>query len=165
LNIINAEREKVVDYLNSLPKENDNFGLIHGDLHLGNFFIDITRNKIAIFDFDDYVYGWFMMDIATLVFDFPVVYPETGNNELVENFITHLLKGYISVKPISDFWINQLPDFLKLLEIGIYMQVYKDYDPEDNESWIGKFMPGRKARIEDGIPYLEINFEQIFRKP
>jgi len=106
-----------------------------------------------------------MMDIATLVFDFPVVYPETGNNELVENFITHLLKGYISVKPISEFWINQLPDFLKLLEIGIYMQVYKDYDPEDNESWIGKFMPGRKARIEDGIPYLEINFEQIFRKP
>ncbi len=82
LAIINAQRGKVVSYLNSLPKENNSFGLIHGDLHLGNFFIDDTENKITIFDFDDCVYGWYMMDIATLVFDFPVVYPQTNEDDL-----------------------------------------------------------------------------------
>ena len=159
--IINAQRGKVVSYLNSLPKENNSFGLIHGDLHLGNFFIDDTENKITIFDFDDCVYGWYMMDIATLVFDFPVVYAQTNEHELTKNFTRHLLNGYISEKPTSMYWIKQLPHFLKLLEIGIYMLVYKDYDPEDNQSWIGKFMLGRKESIENDIPYLDIDFEGI----
>jgi Ser/Thr protein kinase RdoA (MazF antagonist) len=66
LAILNAEREKVVNYLNSLPQELGSFGLIHGDLHLGNFFVDVTGNKITLFDFDDCVYGWFMMDNAIL---------------------------------------------------------------------------------------------------
>ena len=163
LTIIHSERKNIMDYLATLPKDNDSFGLIHGDLHMGNFFIDVAANKITIFDFDDCVYGWFMMDIATLVFDYPVVYPQTSKNQLVEDFFAHLLKGYSSVKPTSDFWVGQLPNFLKLLEIGIYMQVYREHDPADHESWIGKFMKGRKALLENGVPYLDIDFKNIFR--
>jgi Ser/Thr protein kinase RdoA (MazF antagonist) len=155
LSLILSEREKVVSYLRSLPKDVDSFGLIHGDLHMGTFFIDIQV------DFDDCVYGWFMMDIATLIFDYPVVYPPSGENDSVENFIIHLLEGYVSEKPTGKFWINQLPYFLKLLEIGIYLQVYRSHDVQDSESWIGKYMPGRKERIERGELYLDIDFIQI----
>lgn len=166
LAIIKAERDKVVNHLKSLPREENSFGLIHGDLHLGNFFIDVNSNRITIFDFDDCVYGWFMMDIATLVFDYPVVYPpETANNDQTTNFTRHLLNGYLSEKLSSKFWIKQLPYFLKLLEIGIYMLVYKEHDPEDYESWIGKFMHGRKSRIENGVPYLDLDFEEMMRLP
>lgn len=161
LALILSEREKVVEYMQSFSKDIDSFGLIHGDLHMGNFFIDAQVNKITIFDFDDCVYGWFMMDIATLIFDYPVVYPPSGEPDIVENFIIHLLEGYVSEKPTDKFWISQLPYFLKLLEIGIYLQVYKAHDIQDSESWIGKFMSGRKERIERGEPYLDFNFIQF----
>lgn len=56
-----------------------------------------------------------------------------------------------------------MPYFLKLLEIGVHMLVYKDYDASENMSWIGKFMRERKKRIENDIPYVELDFEEIFR--
>jgi Ser/Thr protein kinase RdoA (MazF antagonist) len=160
---INNRREALLNKIDRLPKDNENYGLIHGDLHFGNFFLDIPNKKITIFDFDDSVYSWYMMDIATLLFDILVIYPGTDRGELAANFLSNLLKGYSTEKPISSYWINQIPDFLKLLEIGIYILVYQDYNPEDRQSWVGKFMHGRKSRIEEGIPYIELDFEGVIR--
>jgi len=158
-----SKRGEVLDHLDRLPKGKDSYGLIHGDLHFGNFFIDIPNKEITIFDFDDCVYGWFVMDIATLLFDILVVYQGPDKGELASNFLLNLLKGYTREKLTSIFWISQMPYFLKLLEIGIYMLVYKDYDASDNVSWIGKFMHERKERIENDIPYIELDFGEIFR--
>lgn len=157
-----SKREEVLDYIERLPQSGVSYGLIHGDLHFGNFYIDIPNKKITIFDFDDCVYGWFIMDIATLLFDILVVYQGREEKELASNFLLNLLKGYSKEKSVHLYWISQLPYFLKLLEIGIYMLVYKDYDENDDTSWVGKFMLKRKERIEDGIPYIELDYEKIF---
>ena len=34
---------------------------------------------------------------------------------------------------------------------------------QDRMSWIGKFMYERKKRIENYIPYVELDFGEIFR--
>lgn len=48
--------------------------------------LDVIPNKeITIFDFDDCVYGWFVMDIATLLFDILVVYQGAAKGELASN--------------------------------------------------------------------------------
>ena len=104
-----------------------------------------------------------MDDIATLLFDILVVYQGADKGKLASSFLLNLLKGYTREKLTSIFWISLLPYFLKLLEIGIYMLVYKDYDASDNVSWIGKFMRERKKRIENDIPNIELDFEEIFR--
>jgi Ser/Thr protein kinase RdoA (MazF antagonist) len=158
-----SKKEEVLDHLARLPKGKDCFGLIHGDLHFGNFFMDIPNKEITIFDFDDCVYGWYLMDIATLLFDILVVYQGANKEELASNFLLNLLRGYTREKSFSLFWINQMPYFLKLLEIGIYIQVYQDYDASENVSWIGKFMNERQKRIENDIPYVELDFGEIFR--
>lgn len=163
LTIIRSKREALLDHLSKLPMERDSYGLIHGDLHFGNFFIDISKNKITIFDFDDCAYGWYMMDIATLLFDILVVYQGADKGDLAGIFLLNFLRGYTREKSISPFWINQMPYFLKLLEIGIYLQEYEAYDSSDTVSWVGKFMPARKKRIENDTPYVDINFEEIFR--
>lgn len=160
---IMSKRKEVLDHLERLPQSEDSYGLIHGDLHFGNFYIDIPNKAITIFDFDDCVDGWFVMDIATLLFDILVVYQGTDKEELASSFLLNLLQGYTKEKSISLFWISQLPYFLKLLEIGIYLLVYKDYDTSDNVSWIGKFMVKRKARIENGLPYIDLDYGKIYR--
>ena len=44
-------------------------------------------------------------------------------------------RRYGSEKPLDAFWVAQLPRFLKLLEIGVYAEVYPYYDPADTTSW------------------------------
>ena len=95
-----------------------------------------------------------MDDIATLLFDILVVYQGADKGEFAER---------IHKREVNQHFLDQqLPYFLKLLEIGIYMLVYKDCDVSDNVSWIGKFMHERKKRIENYIPYIELDFEEIF---
>ncbi|MCL1859711.1 MAG: phosphotransferase [Oscillospiraceae bacterium] len=95
-----------------LPRYKDSFGIIHGDMHQGNFFTD--GDKINIIDFGDSIYGWFALDIAislchALWWDRK---DEKGNdytNSIIENFI----RGYLSANQLSDFWISKIPMFMK----------------------------------------------------
>lgn len=48
-------------------KRRDNYGFIHGDLHLGNFIVQ--RERVCVIDFDQLGRGHFCYDIATLMVD------------------------------------------------------------------------------------------------
>lgn len=94
-----------------------------------------------------------------LLFDVLVVYAGLDRARFGAHFLEHLLKGYHSQKPISQFWISQLPHFLKLLEIGVYVMLCRSYDSATADEWVSKFMPGRQQRIEQGVPYVDLDFE------
>ena len=95
-----------------------------------------------------------MDDIATLLFDILVVYQGADKGEFAER---------IHKREVNQHFLDQqLPYFLKLLEIGIYMLVYKDCDVSDNVSWIGKFMRERKKRIENDIPISNLILRRSF---
>ncbi len=163
LTLIWEKRAAVLDHLRTLPKTPDCYGLIHGDFHGGNFLVNDERTAIHVIDFDDCFYGWYMMDIAMHLFDQTVLYSGSDKSEFAVRLWHELLAGYQLEKPLSAFWAAQLPYFLKLLELGLYVQVYRFYDPEksDPDSWVGKFMPGRRARIEQDRPCLEIDFNDL----
>lgn len=55
--------KNLVQELRALPKAPDTFGLIHADLHQGNFFVT-ERGEFVAFDFDDSIYCWFLYDLA-----------------------------------------------------------------------------------------------------
>ena len=52
--------------------------------------------------------------------------------------------------------MRQLPVFVKLLEIGVYTQVERAYESGAEDKWIGKFMPGRRERIMEGVPFIRL---------
>ena len=158
---IQEKRAAVLDILNTLPKDPESYGLIHADLHFANFFVDAARPAFTIFDFDDCAYGWYPMDIAMLLFDILVWHPSPDKQELARGFLANFLKGYLEEKGLRPFWLSRLPHFLKLLEIGIYIQLYPKYDPLDCDEWVGKFMAGRKERLQNDFPYIDLDFEPV----
>jgi Ser/Thr protein kinase RdoA (MazF antagonist) len=162
--IILEKRAQALSIIQSLPKDRDSYGLVHMDLHFGNFFVDMAQQSIQFFDFDDCAYGWYVMDIAMLLFDMLVVYNGLDQQEFGERFLEHVLRGYQSQKPITRFWIRQLPHFLKLLEIGVYVMLYRTYDPSTADAWVSKFMPGRQERIEEDVPYADLDFMSVYDK-
>jgi len=161
--IVAEQQTRIFEYVQTLPKDADCYGMIHADLHGGNFFVDVDTNTITIFDFDDCAYGWFAMDIAMSVFDMLVLYPGPDREAFVTRFLCGYLKGYRAENTLSPFWLGQLPHFLKLLEIGVYAEVYAYHDPADTESWVGRFMANRKYRIEHDVPYIDIDFAHLLQ--
>lgn len=162
--IILEKHRLILDAIAHLPVNPECYGLAHLDLHFGNFFVDAASSKITFFDFDDCGYGWYLMDLAMLLFDVLVVYGGSDREGFGDRFLEHLLRGYLKHKTLDPFWIAQFPLFLKLLEIGLYIMLYRIDDPADLEAWGGKFMPGRKQRIEQEIPYVGLDFNNIFSK-
>jgi Ser/Thr protein kinase RdoA (MazF antagonist) len=158
---VRARLAEVVDRVNAFPRTEEGYGLIHADLHGANFFVDVDSGAITVFDFDDCCYGWYAMDIAMALFDTLVVHPRADEAAFARGFMENYLSGYNRERRLSHFWIERIPDFLKLLEIGVYAQVYWQHDPDDTESWVGKFMPNRRERIEQDVPYVDLPFGEI----
>ncbi len=158
---IAARREAVAAYVRTLPRDRDSYGLIHADLHFANFFVEPASGRITLFDFDDCAYGWYAMDIAMLVFDGVVLYPGADKEAFAARFLKSFLKGYQPEGRLELFWLRQMPHFLKLLESGVYAQVYTAYEAGQVDEWVGKFMPGRKARLEKDVPYLSLDWESM----
>lgn len=156
------KRNKVLDTIKCLVKDCEGYGLAHLDLHFGNFYVDAARKNIVLLDFDECAYAWYMMDIAMLLFDVLVVYNGLEPIQFGERFLLNLLKGYHQQKRLSKFWVSQLPHFLKLLEIGVYLMLYRSYNPVTADAWVGKFMPGRRERIEQELPYVNLDFAAIY---
>lgn len=137
------------------------YGLTHMDLHFGNFFVDLQRQQITFFDFDDFARGWYVMDIAMLLFDVLVLYRGDNRTMFGKNFLRQLLRGYARSAPVTLAWAGQLPVLLKLVESGVYLMSYRHYDGLASDDWLGWFMPGRRQAILDDRPYVDLDFERL----
>ncbi|MDP5274275.1 phosphotransferase enzyme family protein [Chengkuizengella axinellae] len=151
--------KEVLDQLKELPRDKDSFGLIHADLHYGNFFIN--KNEIKVFDFDDSVYKWFIYDIAIILF-YSVWLPwiEKDKESIAKEFLEHFLYGYEQENHLDLFWFKNLNLFLKYKEIEFYT-LLKEIEEDDLYGWEKEFMKNRKSLIEDNIPHLDIDFQKL----
>jgi amicoumacin kinase len=157
---LKEKQSRILEQICALPKSVDAYGLVHCDLHFGNFFVDVCKQVVTLIDFDDCAYGWFVLDIAVLLFDILVLYPGMDKDEYGQDFLHSFLTGYLTENPLSMFWLEQLPLFLKLLEINIYDMVAKSY-PDNADEWVVKFMRGRKERLENDTPYASLNYSAL----
>ena len=153
---------KLIDHFNSLPKNREDFGLIHFDAHGGNFLVD-DKYKITMFDFDDCNYNWFINDIAIVLF-----YTIDNRNDdsdhisRADKFLSEFLKGYSKENKLDPKWLKEIPNFLKFREIDLYALIHRSFDVNNlQDSWCINYMKNRKNRLENNIPVLDINFEKF----
>lgn len=149
-------------YLRSLPKDGQSYGLIHQDAHGGNFFVD-GNGRITLFDFDDCAYGWFAYDIAMVLF-----YAVTNHADpqgFMAQFWPHFWRGYCQENDLDPVWLSELPAFFKLREIDLYAVINRSFDVSDlKDTWVARFMTGRRERIEQNIPYLVFDFTKKIQR-
>jgi Ser/Thr protein kinase RdoA (MazF antagonist) len=166
LSSIDPVREKIVrlvESLRTLPSSPEDYGMIHDDLHFANFLI-LPGNQVAIIDFDDCGFGWYAIDVAMALFDVLVLY-NPGNEDEKKRFAQHFMQkylaGYRQEKAISSFWLGKVPDFLKLKELCIYVDLVANQVSGTPDSWVGRFMYGRAERVTNNIPYVDIDFTSL----
>jgi Ser/Thr protein kinase RdoA (MazF antagonist) len=150
----------LVEYLRALPKDADSYGLIHQDAHTGNLYVDEAGN-ITLFDFDDCVYGWFIYDIAMVLF-YAVPFDPSIAPGFAREFMLHFLRGYRHENKLDDAWLQELPYFLKLREVELYAIIHRSFDVNAvDDPWAASFMEGRKRRIENDVPFIDLDFRSF----
>lgn len=111
--------QELMEWLGNLDRSPECFGLIHCDMHHGNFFAD-DEGRITAFDFDDSVYHWLAYDLAI-----PLYYlgrfvddgkPSAGYDQLSGS----LLAGYGEANTLDSVWIDRLPLFVKFRTATLY---------------------------------------------
>ena len=158
------KHRQVVAHLRTLPRDRASYGLVHQDAHGSNMHVD-ERGTLILFDFDDCAYTWFANDIAIVLFYMAMGHCNTP--EFAREFMGHFLSGYLRENALGDWWLAEIPWFLKLREIELYAVIHRDFDITGGDisgiedDWSAAFMRNRKARIEGDVPWLEMDFARL----
>lgn len=150
----------LIGKIGNLNKGIDSYGLIHGDINVGNFFL--KDEEIIVFDFDECQYSWFVEDIAIQLFYIIYIYLDDSKEERKDQtyrFMKNFMKGYSKENFIEEYWLEQIPLFLQLREIIVHVGIYRSVDLSNLDKWMQGYFIQSKLRIEQGIPIVdEINF-------
>lgn len=151
--------KEVIAAISSLPKRSDNYGVIHTDIHSGNFFYD--GEQIHVFDFDDASYLWFASDIAIPLY-YSIIYriPASEAEERQRFgglFLQSFIEGYQKGNQLPEGWQEQVPLFLMLRDIVLYAVLHKKIAPEDRSEKVMAMMAEIAVRIKNKQPIVNID--------
>ncbi|UFU00438.1 phosphotransferase [Radiobacillus kanasensis] len=147
--------------LNEIPITPENFGLIHNDIHSGNFFYD--GDTIQVFDFDDSCYLWFASDIAIpLYYSILGRFPKEKQEEKInfaKTFLHAFVEGYQTSSSLPENWDKHLPLLLRLRDITLFTVLHKKIAEEDRDKQVQNLLVELRARIVKQEPI--VNIEEI----
>lgn len=126
LRIFIAAADRVLKEVRQIP-EDQNFGLIHGDLSHRNFLFH--EDTVGAIDFDGCCWNHHMCELAATLY-FLYFQRERENFEALQD---SLFEGYASIRPLPDGYEKQL----RIFQMAIHLYIYEglpcsaDYDQED----------------------------------
>jgi Ser/Thr protein kinase RdoA (MazF antagonist) len=157
--IIRAKYVDMMDLLNRLPIGAENYGLVHTDVHAGNF--HYQDNKMTVFDCDDCCYHWYMFDIA-IVFYYALLSPLVKNSpeeraEFARNFAIQFWEGYRQEFDLPKWWWRHVQTFFKLRDLQLFTVL--------TLKWTGELTKRQKQminsfrhRIEQDLLYVDLDY-------
>jgi Ser/Thr protein kinase RdoA (MazF antagonist) len=153
--------DAMIEEMKQLPVDRESFGMVHQDVHTGNF--HIYDGRLTLFDFGDCQYAWFIYDIAmALFYAVPIAHAdEAVRTRAAMEFLEPFLRGYFAENNLDKKWGKTIPLFLKLREIDLYAAIHRSLDLDHLDPWCVRFMNGRKQRIEQDVPFLELDLSQV----
>lgn len=152
--------DALVAHLQTLPTDQQSFGLIHNDLQANN--LRLHQGALTVIDFDDCEQSWFVSDLATALYFSMWEKPQPcpNNDEFAAFVLENLLAGYRRQRSLDETWVKQIPFFLKLQEMWIYIAI-NEFNQMAQHGQLATIPPKHRAlltryrqHIEQEIPYL-----------
>jgi Ser/Thr protein kinase RdoA (MazF antagonist) len=112
---------ELIAWLRSLPRPQDAYGLVHADLHRGNFFVDPAG--ITAFDFDDSCRHWFVYDLTAPLFSILNAADDEGMSLEKGAARDLFLAGYASEQALPPEWRARLDAFMIYRAALVYLWI------------------------------------------
>ena len=153
----------LLEKIRGLPKDNQGYGLIHGDFNDGNFTVDYSNSDITVFDFDDSCYFWFAYELASAWEGGIGRVMFSGLKErkaFMDHYMDQVLEGYASENDLADEWLARIPLFIKLIQLEEFLHYVQYFDHRDDLE-IQHHLNYLMVCIEQDLPYMGF-FDPIF---
>ncbi len=150
--------EKLLEKINILPKNCDNFGLIHTDIHFYNKYI--YKGELTFFDWDDSAYKHFISDLAIVIF-YHFMYKDVlqeGINVQSRHILALLVEGYNRQNLLDISFLWKLNDFLLLRSIVIYILLVAAATSKSKNLILHSFIRKTRNFIINCVPFLDMSF-------
>lgn len=118
---VQAECDYLLSFLSALPLTTTNYGLIHGDFELDNLFWQ--DDTIAMLDFDDCSYYWYVVDIALALRDLFKTSVDLSNPSF-----RAFIHGYSEHYSLDEELISHLPTFMRLVNLIMHAKLARATD-------------------------------------
>lgn len=105
-------------WIPSLDKSPDAYGLTHGDLHQGNFFVH--EGEITAFDFDDSAYHFFVYDFSAILCGLIGSHERQAAAIDIPACLESLMHGYERENNLPHIWQERIPLFIEWRWIVVY---------------------------------------------
>jgi len=113
----------------TLPKDPENYGLVHFDFSDGNYHVDLETGDITAFDFDNCIYCWYMFDLAHLWTHGVGWYRHICNAgqrmACMDQYFGKILEGYRSETDVSEAMLEKLPLFIDMTMIEFVIDEFE----------------------------------------
>ncbi|WP_438432556.1 phosphotransferase enzyme family protein [Gorillibacterium sp. sgz500922] len=159
--------EALFRHFKGLPRTADAYGLLHTDIHPGNFFVD--GDRLRVFDFDDCSYTWFAHDLAIpLYYATAWATPESYQGDcdrFAADFFRAFWSGYAEEYTLDPVWLNEIPALLKLRDLTLYLVIKKKVGPEELEKDAGarRILKENRERIERDVPIVTVDYHALLQ--
>lgn len=124
------------------PKSKENYGLIHYDIHQGNYLLKGSEKKLILFDFEMTCKSWYINDVSAVLY-YASYYRKS---ESIKNFESYFLnsfwQGYEKEYYIDGLERVSIPKFLLYRDLMVYSFLHEIYPnkerPENTESYMDR---------------------------
>ena len=160
---IAGKYERLNHQIRQVHQGRQDYGMIHGDVHRGNFLL--TPQGIQLLNFDNCKFHLFMADIAVVLFHaIPFDLPEAMQQSAAQRFMQHFMAGYQQENQLDGKWFNWLPALLKQQEIKTYAALHRRFDISDIDEmdrWSQNFLFHRRERLLSDTPVVELDWRSF----
>nr|WP_279665385.1 phosphotransferase [Ectobacillus ponti] len=153
-----ACQRQLLEELHALPQNRSSFGMVHSDFEDGNFFL--YEGRIHPFDFDECQYHWFAYDIGNSIRAASWILPLAAPSYTLEQFAGHFLDGYRQEHVLEAFWVRQLPLFIRLRELCIYVYLHGKRDVQKMSEEEQAYLRQMRSNIVCGVSCVSMNFAE-----
>ncbi|WP_234998444.1 phosphotransferase enzyme family protein [Salirhabdus sp. Marseille-P4669] len=124
--------KEVLHAVKRIPKNDANYGLIHGDLWLENILMDKDM-KLTMIDFQDFEKHFYLYDLIVPIYS-ALEYSFVGSGNIVDygqRITKAIMDGYKERNELSTDMLKEIPLFIKLKEIFDYNLMHMYFDKEN----------------------------------
>ena len=100
---------ELLEWMRALPQSEDGYGLIHTDLHRGNFFVE--NGEITAFDFDDSCHQWLIYDFVAPINSMHRAFSEGVQSPEKSRVLEIFMTGYRLENNLSLAWLKRFEIF------------------------------------------------------
>lgn len=140
------------------PTTDEEYGLIHSDVHYGNFFVQ-NGAEITLFDFDDTHYNYYITDVVTFFYS-TLTWMCTDENraDIAHMLHTDFWEAYEKHYSLPEIWKTRMRDLVFLRMTAVYSILLMKLDLNNLSDIDEKFIADLKQTILTGevaiAPYL-----------